>query len=238
MTAGTRAQQWVATVLALAPQVAVFDCDSTLWDADSGMEFFYWVIERGLVDQRTADWALPRYDDYRAGRVDEKTMCGEMVQICRGLPVAAITEAARAYFREKLQARIFPEMLALTNALRAGGCELWAVSSSSQWLIEVEAAPFGFAADHVFAAAVEVEDRTATDRLLRVPTGPDKATVLKAHVAKPIDLAFGNSMHDLDMLGLAGHAFAINPNPDLEETARARGWTVYWPEAVTAARGS
>lgn len=235
---GKRAQQFIASVLALKPQAAAFDCDSTLWDADSGMEFFYWVIERGLVDQRTADWALPRYDDYRAGRVDERTMCGEMVQICRGLPVATVAEAARTYFREKLERRIFPEMLALTNALRERGCELWAVSSSSQWLIEVEAAPFGFAADHVFAAAVAVESGVATDQLLRVPTGPDKAAVLKAHVDTPIDLAFGNSTHDLDMLGLAEHAFAVNPNPDLEETARTRGWMIYWPEAITATKGT
>jgi phosphoserine phosphatase len=238
MTAGPRAQEFIASVLALQPRVAAFDCDSTLWDADSGMEFFYWTIERGLIDKRTAAWALPRYDDYRAGRVDEKTMCGEMVQICRGLSVATITEAARAYFQEKLEARIFPEMLALTNALGESGCELWAVSSSNQWLIEVEAAPFGVAADHVFAAAVAEESGMATDHLLRVPTGPDKAAALKANVHKPIDLAFGNSMHDLEMLEMAERAFAINPNPDLEKLARARGWPIYWPEAVSATRGT
>jgi phosphoserine phosphatase len=32
------------------------------------------------------------------------------------------------------------------------------------------------------------------------------------------------------MLAVARHAFAVNPNPDLEKTARERGWTVYWPD--------
>jgi phosphoserine phosphatase len=32
------------------------------------------------------------------------------------------------------------------------------------------------------------------------------------------------------MLELATHPFAINPNPDLEIVATARGWTIYWPE--------
>lgn len=224
-----QSQQFVDSVLALRPRVAAFDCDSTLWDADSGMEFFYWIIERGLVDKQTADWALPRYDDYKAGKVDEKTMCGEMVQVCRGLRVEDIRDAARVFFRERVEPLAFPEMLALTRALRDQGCELWAVSSSNQWLIETEAAPFGFAAGHVFAAAVAEEGGIATDRLLRVPTGPDKATVLREQLRGAIDAAFGNSVHDVAMLELAARAFAINPNPDLETIARERRWPVFHP---------
>jgi len=225
-------QQFVEQVLALRPRVAAFDCDGTLWDADSGMEFFYWIIARGLIDNQTAAWALPRYDDYKAGLVDEKTMCGEMVQICRGLRVEAIREAARVFFREQVEPHIFPEMLALTRALRDQGCELWAVSSSNQWLIEVEAEPFGFAARRVFAAAVAEENGLATDRLLRVPTGPDKASVLREQLRAPLDAAFGNSVHDAAMLEVAARGFAVNPNPDLEPIARERGWVVFHPAPV------
>lgn len=221
-------QQFVDSVLALRPRVAVFDCDSTLWDADGGMEFFYWIIAHGMVPKPVADWALPRYDDYKAGRVEEKTMCGEMVQICAGLRVEAVREAARVFFHEKTEPMIFLEMLRLTNALREAGCELWAVSSSSQVLIEVEAAPFGFAPDHVFAAAVEIENDLMTDRLVRVPTAAGKAEVLREHGVAP-ELGFGNSIHDLAMLEMSGRPFAINPNPDLEQVARSRGWTVYQP---------
>lgn len=221
-------QQFVDSVLALRPRIAVFDCDSTLWDADSGMEFFYWVIEHGLIPKPVADWALPRYDDYKAGRVEEKTMCGEMVQICAGLRIETVRDAARVFFREKTEAVIFPEMLRLTNALRDAGCELWAVSSSSQALIEVEAAPFGFTADHVLAAEVVVENDVMTDRLIRVPTAVGKADVLREHGVRP-ELGFGNSVHDVAMLEMCGRQFAINPNPDLEQIARQRGWTIYQP---------
>ena len=37
---------------------------------------------------------------------------------------------------------------------------------------------------------------------------------------------------DTEMLAMARHPFAVNPNPDLEKTARERGWTVYWPDKV------
>ena len=45
-----------------------------------------------------------------------------------------------------------------------------------------------------------------------------------------VDLrGFGNSRWDADMLAIAHHGFAVNPNPDLEKRARESGWTIYWP---------
>jgi phosphoserine phosphatase len=40
---------------------------------------------------------------------------------------------------------------------------------------------------------------------------------------------FGNSVHDQAMLEIAKYPFCVNPNPDLEQVARERGWPVYWP---------
>ena len=221
--------QFIDSILALEPKVAAFDCDGTLWDADSGMGFFYWLLDHHLVDAAAEAWARPRYQEYLEGRVDEKTMCGEMVQICRGLRVDAIKQTALEFFRAKVEARIFPEMLRLTNLLHERGCELWAVSSSDQWLVEVEAAPFGFVPDHVLAAAVELREDIASDRLLRVPTGPDKAAALMQCVQRPLDVAFGNSIHDLAMMEMATHPFAVAPNPDLAELAHRRGWPIHHP---------
>jgi phosphoserine phosphatase len=229
------ARRFIESILKLAPKSAAFDCDGTIWDADSGMQFFYWILDQHLVDAKTEAWARPRYQEYLAGRVDEETMCGEMVQICRGVRVGTIRQVAKQFFDAKVRSRIFPEMMELTNRLREQGCELWAVSSSNQWLIEIEAAPFGFLPDHVFAAQVAEEKGVATDRLLRVPTGPSKASVLKENVPSGIEFAFGNSIHDAAMLASASkRAFAINPNEDLEFIARARGWTVYYPASVVA----
>ena len=59
-----------------------------------------------------------------------------------------------------------------------------------------------------------------TDRLVRVPSGPGKPEALREAVKKQIDAAFGNSRWDLEMLGMAKYAFAVNPNPDLN---RLRG---------------
>jgi phosphoserine phosphatase len=79
------------------------------------------------------------------------------------------------------------------------------------------------------AAEVLVENGIATDRLLRVPSGPDKAVAINEVIRRRPDAVFGNSVHDLAMLELARHPFVIHPNPDLRTIAEERGWPIYEP---------
>ena len=224
------ALRFVDSVLDLKPRVAVFDCDGTLWSGDSGADFFYWEIERGLVSAEVARWALPRYDDYMAGNVDEETMCGEMVTINSGVPERLLEEAAEEFFDSVVAPRIFPEMLQLTHRLAENGCELWAVTSTNVWSIRAGIKRFGIRPERVLGACVEIKDGLATDRLVRVPTDECKAVVLRETLKTPIDVCFGNSVHDAAMLEMATHAFAVSPNEDLETLAKEKGWKIYWPE--------
>lgn len=223
------AQQFVGSVLALKPGIAVFDCDGTLWTGDSGAEFFYWEIEHGMVPAGVAEWALKRYEDYKRGNVGEEIMCGEMVTINARLPERRLEEASREFFNNVVERRIFPEMLELTHALRAAGCDLWAVSSTNEWVVREGVKRFGIAPEKVLAACVHIEEGLATERLHRVPSGPGKATAIREALGKNVDACFGNSIHDLEMLQVARRPFAVNPNPDLEKIAREKGWRVYWP---------
>ncbi len=227
-----RAEEFIASVLRLRPRVAVFDCDGTLWDGDAGADFFYWEIEQGLIPKQVADWALPRYRDYKAGRVDEETMCGEMVTLHASLPEPRIVEAAQRFFQSVIVPRIFPEMRRLTRRLAESGCRLWAVSSTNDWVIRASAAQFGFPSGQVLAACVAIEGGCATGQLLRVPTDEGKAGIVRERIGASVDAVFGNSIHDAAMLELARHPFAVNPNPDLEALARPRGWTIYRPDPL------
>jgi phosphoserine phosphatase len=222
--------EFVNSVLKLRPKVAVFDCDGTLWSGDAGAEFFYWEIEQGLIPNDIATWAIGRYDEYKAGKVDEETMCGEMVTIHRGLREEYVRKAAADFFAVHISPRTFPEMQELTHSLAAVGCALWAVSSTNNWVVAEGARRFGIAEDHVIAACVHVENGQASDRLVRVPTGEGKALAIRQIINHPVDVAFGNSVHDAAMLAFARRGFAINPNPDLETLANKNGWTIYHPK--------
>ena len=221
-------EQFIESVLSLQPQVAAFDCDGTLWAGDSGQDFFYWEIEEGIVPPDVARWAIPRYADYRLGKVGEETMCGEMVTINAGLEEETVRRAAKRFYDQRIATRVFPAMLELARRLAAAGCELWAVSSTNIWVVAEGASRFGIARDRVLASSVYVDGGRVTSRLIHVPTGLVKAEVLLAQVPR-IDAAFGNSIHDLALLESARRPFVVNPTPDLRNVARARKWPVFEP---------
>jgi HAD superfamily phosphoserine phosphatase-like hydrolase len=236
-TSGTSAlnptkREFLETVLALRPRVAAFDCDGTLWSGDAGERFFDWEIKQGVVSNEVAQAMRARYVEYKAGRVSEDDMCGEMVTMHKGITEAAMMKAAADFMTSAFPGKIFVELQELVRHLREQGCEIWAVSSSNEWVIRTGMKAFGIAEDRILATKVELENGVITDRLVRIPSGPGKPKALREVVKKEIDVAFGNSRWDADMLAIAKHGFAVNPNPDLEAEARRRGWTMYFPDGA------
>jgi HAD superfamily phosphoserine phosphatase-like hydrolase len=220
----------IESIVRLRPTLAVFDCDGTLWSGDAGEGFFDWELTRGVVPEDVVRWARSRYADYKAGNVSEDDMCGEMVTLHKGLQESDVLRIAGEFFDANFTPRIFPEMRRLVRELQEIGCDVWAVSSTNEWVIQEAMKHFDISQDKILAAAVEVDEGTITDRLVRVPSGLGKPKAILEVIGRPPDAAFGNSRWDLEMLQIARYAVAVNPNPDLEQQARKRGWTVYWPK--------
>jgi phosphoserine phosphatase len=224
-----RANAFIDSILSLQPKVAVFDCDGTLWSGDAGETFFAWEQEEKLVPDDILSVMRARYADYKAGTVEEDVMCGELVTMHKGMIEAEVQRAATRFFDSNFVEQIFPEMRELVQRLLAQGCDVWAVSSTNEWVIRAGMRHFGIARDHILAATVKIEKMRVTDQIVRIPSGDGKPKAIHEVIKKSPDAAFGNSRWDTDMLAIAQHAFAINPNPDLEKTARERGWGVYFP---------
>ena len=228
--------EFIESVLRLKPLAAAFDCGGTLWSGDAGEGFFSWELEleQRLVPAEIASWARSRYADYKAGQVAEEVMCGEMVTMHRELREDVVQQACDTYFAQAIGANIFPEMRELVERLRLSGCDVWAVSSSNQWIIGSAMRFFGIPHDRILAAEVAIENGIISDRLIRVPSGPGKPEAIRSVLKSALDCAFGNAIWDREMLAMSNHAFAVNPNPDLKTIAIAKGWTVYQPEASGA----
>jgi phosphoserine phosphatase len=224
--------EFFASVLAPHPAVAVFDCDGTLWGGDAGYGFMVWSMESGLVSRNASDWIDSRYRLYRTGEVGEAAMCGEMVQVYAGLREDELRKATAEYFHERIEPHIFPEMRELVAQLQAGGTEIWAVSSTNNWLIEEGVREFGIPPERVIAARVKVKAGVITSELVDVPTDEGKAFSLRAVGLESPDAVFGNSVHDAAMLSIARRAYPVNATPALLQISADKGWPVFYPESA------
>ena len=224
--------EFFASVLAPRPALAVFDCDGTLWSGDAGYGFMVWSMESGLVSRNASDWIDSQYRLYLSGDVSEAEMCGEMVQVYAGLRESELRKATAEYFHAEVEARIFPEMRDLVAQLRAGGTQIWAVSSTNNWLIEEAVRDFEIPVERVLAARVKVKDGLITSELLDVPTDDGKVISLRRVGVSSPDAVFGNSIHDAAMLAIAKRAFPVNATPGLLQIAGDKGWPVYYPASA------
>ena len=232
-----------ARVHSLNPQIAVFDCDGTLWSGDAGSAFMHWSIDTKLISLDQIAWIKERYEGYKHGTVSEYDICGDMTTVYRGLAVDRLRTAAAQFFRDYIEPNIFPELAVLITELQHNGCDIWAVSSTNTWVIEEGISRFSIPASHVLAARAEIDPNGfITDKLIHVPTDEDKVEALRrvgiTGDSAP-DAVFGNSIHDAAMLSIARTqnniqgAFPVNPSTDLLNRAATEGWPVYYPASVT-----
>jgi phosphoserine phosphatase len=228
-------QQFHARVHALHPKIAVFDCDGTLWSGDAGSSFMHWTIDTKLISPEQISWINQQYEGYKNRTVSEYDICGDMTQVYRGLPVETLRSAAAHFFADYIEPNIFPELAVLITELQHNGCDIWAVSSTNNWVIEEGVRRFSIPANRVLAARVEIANGIITDNLLHVPTDEDKVVALhRAGITAP-DAVFGNSIHDAAMLSIArtNGVFPVNPSTDLLTRAACEAWPVYYPASVT-----
>lgn len=229
---GWTAAELEQLVFELNPQVAIFDCDGTIWSGDAGYGFMIWSIEQGLVSRTASDWIDTRHRAYIAGTVSEVEICGEMTQVYAGIREQELRDAAAEFVKHHVQHRIFAEIAQLIEGLRTRGVTLWAVSSTNKWVISEGVRQFGIPEGRVLAAEVRVASGLITAELVDVPSGDGKANSLRRVGLPNPDAVFGNSIHDLAMLEIARKAFPINPSPALLQACARHGWGYFRPAAA------
>jgi len=207
-----RAHAFIDSILSLKPRVAVFDCDGTLWSGDAGESFFAWEQEEKLVPDDILLGMRARYADYKAGKVEEDAMCGELVTMHKGMIEAEVQRAATRFFDLNFGEQIFPEMRELVQRLQTQGCDVWAVSSTNEWVIRAGMRHFGIARDHILAAAVKIEKMRITDQLVRIPSGDGKPKAIHEVIKKSPDAVFSRS-------GFGLIANACRESPDIRVPA-------------------
>ena len=157
-----------------------------------------------------------------------------MVQIYQGLRESEMRAAAAEFFATRIEPNLFPEMLTLVRQLQARGTQIWAVSSTCNWVIEEGMRRFEIPPDRILAARVAIDSEAGlvTPTLIDVPTDEAKvASLARVGIHAP-DAVFGNSIHDAAMLAIARRAFPIDPTPALLARSIHERWPLYYPASV------
>jgi HAD superfamily hydrolase (TIGR01490 family) len=229
----------VEVPLAVTPDLtaaAFFDVDNTMM---RGASIFYFA--RGLAARKfltTGDLTSLAWQQLKF-RVVGKELSPEEIRTGReqalsfvaGRPTRQIVELGEDIYDELMADRIWSGTLALAKMHLDAGQRVWLVTATPVELATIIARRLGL------TGALGTVAETTTDGLYTgllvgdILHGAAKAQAVRALAIKEgLDLrrctAYSDSANDIPMLSVVGTAVAVNPDPDLWETARARGWEI------------
>jgi HAD superfamily hydrolase (TIGR01490 family) len=147
-----------------------------------------------------------------------------------GRETAEITRLGEEIFDELIADKIWAGTRALAQMHLDAGQQVWLVTATPVELAQIIARRLGLTG--ALGTVAESADGVFTGRLVGdILHGPAKAQAVRALAAREgLNLrrctAYSDSHNDVPMLSVVGTAVAVNPDQDLRELARARGWQV------------
>lgn len=147
-----------------------------------------------------------------------------------GRTTAELSELGEEIYDEIIAEKIWPGTRALAQAHLDAGQQVWLVTATPYELAEVIARRLGFTG--AMGTVAESVDGVFTGRLV----GDILHGVGKAHAVRSLAVreglnlkrctAYSDSINDVPMLSLVGTAVVVNPDSDLRDVARQRGWEI------------
>ncbi|CAM3216793.1 HAD family phosphatase [Prescottella defluvii] len=213
---------------------AFFDVDNTMVQGASIIHFARGLAARKYL--RTSDlvdfaWKQVKFrvtgkensDDVAEGR--EKAL-----SFVAGRSTAELARLGEEIYDEVIADKIWDGTRALAQMHLDAGQQVWLVTATPVELAQVIAKRLGLTG--ALGTVAESKDGVFTGRLVGdILHGLGKAHAVRTlAVREGLNLkrctAYSDSYNDVPMLSLVGTAVAVNPDADLRELARNRGWDV------------
>lgn len=213
---------------------AFFDVDNTMVQGASIVHF-----ARGLAARKyfkTSDLVDIAWKQVKF-RVTGKESQGDMASgkekalaFIAGRSTAELAALGEEIYDEIIADKIWPGTRALAQMHLDAGQQVWLVTATPVELAQVIAKRLGLTG--ALGTVAESVDGMFTGRLV----GDILHGLGKAHAVRTLAIreglnlkrctAYSDSHNDVPMLSLAGTAVAINPDSDLREVAKNRGWEI------------
>jgi phosphoserine phosphatase len=125
--------------------------------------------------------------------------------------------------------RYYPEMKELVLKFQNAGFDVWVVSASTQWIVEVAAKKVGVHANRVLGILLDVDKKQRlTSKILRLTYRKGKADAILKDIGKTPVFAAGDSNTDIEMLLLgSGPRLVIDRGKKpLMDIAKEKAWLI------------
>lgn len=212
---------------------AFFDLDKTVVARSSTLAFGRELYREGLITPAImlkSTYAQLAYQLFGAneGRMERSRTA--LLALTKGWDAEQVRRLVRETMQEVIDPLIYQEALDLFEEHREAGRALYLVSSGSIEVVVPLAEYLGV--PHVIATQPGIDEHGRYDGTLDFYCyGENKPVAIRAQAeTHGIDLqasyAYSDSITDLPMLEVVGHPVAVNPDRQLREHARAKGWEI------------
>ncbi len=211
---------------------AIFDLDKTIIATSSATAFSRPLFEGGLLTRGAmlrGAYARLAYQLGGADATQTERLRAALADMVRGWDVATVTGIVNETLAEAIEPTVYAEAVALMDDHHARGHAVVIASASGSDVVRPIADLLG--ADHVVATRMAVDGGRYTGELEFYAYGQDKADAVRDLAAQQgWDLAachaYSDSITDLPLLELVGHAAVVNPDRALRRIAAERDWQV------------
>lgn len=214
---------------------AFFDVDNTMVQ---GASIFYFaqglaarkVVPAGALTSFAWQQLKFRVVGKELSPAQIRTSREQALSFVAGRSTRQFVDVGEEIYDELMAHRIWSGTLALAHRHLAAGQRVWLVTATPVELATIIARRLGLTG--ALGTVAETVDGVYTGRLVGdILHGAAKAQAVRALATKEgLDLrrctAYSDSANDIPMLSMVGTAVAVNPDPDLREVARARGWEI------------
>jgi HAD superfamily hydrolase (TIGR01490 family) len=213
---------------------AFFDVDNTMMMGASIFHFARGLAARKFLEPSDLAGFAWQQLKFRVGGKETQqgmqTSRESALSFVAGRSVTEIVELGEEIYDELMADRIWAGTRALANMHLDAGQRVWLVTATPVELALIIARRLGLTG--ALGTVAESQDGLYTGRLVgEVLHGPAKAHAVRAlAVQQGLNLkrctAYSDSVNDVPMLSAVGTAVAVNPDSDLRDVARARGWEI------------
>lgn len=214
----------------MSKKFAVFDIDGTIFHWQFFHELFDELIEAGVIDQSIADPVLANRNSWRQGHLNwshyEQSLVKALNDGIVGIDKSLLEQISDKIVITKGKV-LYHYTRDLLKDLQGRGYTTIVISGSQQTLVE------RFARSYNIDIALGLDYEFAGDKLVAIKREiyGQKSVLLKQVVAD-YDLdwhdsyAVGDTSGDAAMLELVDHPIAFNPDTQLLEVAKQKGWKI------------